>query len=290
MRTVFITGAAEGQGLGLAKKMDELGWKVFAGVLPGLDVAHISEGTNITTIEQDVSNTDSVKQSAKEVLSHLEDGKLNMLVNNAGIANTAQGVVEGFDLDEMQRLFEVNTFGQVRTVQSFLPMLRKAAPDARIINYASGAVVANPPGSGCYNMSKHAVVGMNQTLRHELAGLGVQSTVILPGGVHTGMTEDIHNTTHNIWDKVSPELREVYGPHLMNPTTKVLPDMVTKYGSDTAYMTDAMIKIIAKSKWKPIYLVGKDVGMLKVMRGWLSDSGLESMLRKVYKVPSKLQS
>ncbi|WP_299944574.1 SDR family NAD(P)-dependent oxidoreductase [uncultured Microbulbifer sp.] len=288
MKTAFITGAAEGQGLSLALKLNDLGWKVFAGVLPGLDISKLTDnGRNIIPVEQDVSNTNSVRQSAITVASKLDGAGLNMLVNNAGIANLAQGVIEGLNIDDLQRLFEVNTYGQLRTVQAFLPMLRAVAPEARILNYASGVVVANTPGAGGYTMSKHAITGMTLTLRHELAPLGVQATTIMPGGVKTSMTKDIHRTTHEIWKQINQGIRAVYEPHLLEATTQVLPDMVENQGNTVEEMTERMLTIINIPKLKPIYLVGKDVKPLSIMRRWLSDSALEWMIRKSYKIKTR---
>lgn len=289
MKTAMITGAAEGQGFDLALKLDAMGWKVFAGVLPGLPTEKLTSGnSNITPVVQDVSNTDSVRESAKLIWNELSGTGLNLLVNNAGIANLAQGVTEGLDLEKLKDLFEINTYGQLRTIQAFLPMLRKAAPHARILNYSSGAVVANPPGAVAYTMSKHAVVGLTLTLRHELAALGVQATSILPGGVKTAMTKDAHKTTHEIWNRVSKEIQAVYKPFLFSATTKTLPDLLEKHGNTIEYMTEKLIEIIHEPKLKPLYLVGKDVKPLGFLRRWLSDVGLESMVRKTYKIPSKL--
>ena len=290
MKTAMITGAAEGQGFALARRLDETGWRVFAGVLPGLDTSALTSGSSgILPVVQDVANTGSVRQSSEIISSELNDSGLNLLVNNAGIANLAQGVIEGLDLDKLKTLFEINTYGQLRTVQAFLPMLRKAAPDARIINYSSGAVVANPPGAGAYNMSKHAVVGMTLTLRHELAALGVQATAILPGGVKTSMTRDAHKTTHQIWNLVSQSVRDVYKPALFSATTETLPYMLEKHGNTTEYMTDELIRIIDRPRLKPLYLVGKDVKPLGFLRRWLADETLEKMIRKTYKIPHRSQ-
>ncbi|WKD49045.1 SDR family NAD(P)-dependent oxidoreductase [Microbulbifer spongiae] len=288
MKTAFITGAAEGQGLSLALKLDDLGWKVFAGVLPGLDTSKLTvSGRNIIPVEQDVSTTDSVVQSSETVASKLNGAGLNLLVNNAGIANLAQGVIEGLDIEDLQQLFEVNTYGQLRTVQAFLPMLRAVAPEARILNYASGVVIANTPGAGAYTMSKHAVTGMTLTLRHELAPLGVQATTIMPGGVKTSMTKDIHRTTQEIWNQISDNIRTVYEPHLREATTQILPDMVVNRGNSVEEMTEKVLKIIGTVKLKPIYLVGKDVKPLGIMRRWLSDSTLEKLIRMSYKIDTR---
>lgn len=288
MKTAFITGAAEGQGFALAKRLAAEGWEVFAGVLPGVDISELERDSQITPVEQDVSDADSVKRSVVPVRDALAGRGLNLLVNNAGIANLGQGVVEGLDLTETRRLFDINTFGMVNVLQSFLPLVRAAAPDAKVINYSSGAVIANPPANATYNMSKHAILGLTLTLRHEISALGVEATAILPGGVHTFMTRDAHTTTHEMWNKVSEEMNEIYGPVLKSATTQTLPDMLEKHGNTVEYMTDEMMKIIGRAKLKPMYMVGKDVKPLGVMRRLFSDATLEKLVRKTYKIPSKI--
>lgn len=287
-KNAIITGAAMGMGFLMARKLAKQGWNVFAGVLPGSDTTELTEGCpTLTAIEQDVTSDESVKNSAAIVAEAVGDEGIHLIINNAGIANTAQGVIEGLSLDEMKFMFEVNTFGQLRVVQAFLPLMRKAGPGGRIINFASGAIVVNPPAAGAYNMSKHAVHGMTMALRHELATLGIQATSILPGGVKTAMTENPHESTKVIWDKVSQEIRDVYEPFLRETTTKVLPDMLVKSGNDPDYLTDEVLRIAQLPKLKPSYLVGKDVTLMKPMRVLMTEGQLEGLVRSQFKIPSK---
>jgi NAD(P)-dependent dehydrogenase (short-subunit alcohol dehydrogenase family) len=285
MKNVFITGANVGQANLLSKKLAERGWRVFAGVLPGAPT-DLSSGGNITVVEQDVSNTDSVRASAEKVTQALNGQGLNLLLNVAGVANIAVGVIEAVNLDELQRLFNINAFGQLRVVQAFLPLLRKAAPDARIINYSSGAILANPVGAGAYNMTKHAIHGMTLTLRHELAPFGIQVTSIIPGGVLTGMSANSHQNTRTTWNKQPEAVRKAYEPFLGPVVMQVLPDMLEKHGSTPEQAVDEALKIIELKKWKPMHYVGKDVKPMGVMRRLLSDSALEKVMRSQFKIPS----
>ncbi|MGB0920251.1 MAG: SDR family NAD(P)-dependent oxidoreductase [Alphaproteobacteria bacterium] len=289
MKNAFITGAAQGMGRLMAQKLAKEGWNVFAGVLPSEDLTELENGPKLTIVEQDVSSDDSVTASAAQVKEALNGAGLHLLINNAGIANMAQGVIEGVDVSEAQTLFNINTFGQLRCAQAFLPMIREAGRGARIINFASGAIVANPPGAGIYNMSKYAVHGMTMVLRHELATFGIEICSILPGGVKTAMTANSHETTKAIWDKVPQNVRDTYYPALGDTTTKVLPDMLEKTGNDPDFLTDEVLKIAKQSgALKPSYLVGQEVKPMIPMRRLLSERGLERMMRSQFKIPSKL--
>lgn len=284
MKNAFITGANVGQANLLTKALAGRGWRVFAGVLPGAPT-DLKTGGNIVVVDQDVSSTESVRASAEAVRKALGDGGLDLLMNVAGVANVATGVLEGVDLAAAERLFQINAFGQLRVVQSFLPMIRKNAPGSRIANYSSGAIFASPVGAGIYNMTKHAIHGMTLTLRQELAPFGIQVTSIVPGGVLTGMSANSHENTKNTWNKQPEPLRKVYEP-LANTYMKVLPDMLEKTGSTPEQALEGTLEILDKPKWKPIELLGKDVKPMGLMRRLLSDSALEAMMRSTFKIPA----
>ena len=286
MKTAFITGANVGQANLLTKALAERGWRVFAGVLPGAPT-DLKTGGNVTVVDQDVSSTASVNASAESVKKALGDGGLDLLMNVAGVANIATGVLEAVDLAQAEKLFHINAFGQLRVIQAFLPLIRRNAPGSRIANYSSGAIIANPIGAGVYTMTKHAIHGMTLTLRHELAALGIQVTSIVPGGVMTGMSANSHENTRNSWNKQPEAIRKVYEPHLGNTYMKVLPDMLEKTGSTPQEALERTLKILDKKKWKPIELLGKDVDpAMGIMRRLLSDSALEWVMRSTFKITS----
>ena len=285
MKTAFITGANVGQANLLVKALDQRGWRVFAGVLPGAPTDLKTAG-NITVVDQDVSKTDSVRASAEVVRKALGEQGLDLLMNVAGVANIAVGVLEGVDLAQAERLFHINAFGQLRVVQSFLPLIRRNAPGSRIANYSSGAILANPVGAGIYTMTKHAIHGMTLILRHELAPFGVQVTSIVPGGVLTGMSANSHENTRKTWAMQPEAVRKVYEPHLHQTMTQVLPDMLEKSGSTPEQALQGTLEILDKKKWKPIEYLGKDVKPMGLMRRLLSDSQLEAMMRSAFKIPS----
>lgn len=285
MQTAFITGANVGQANLLAKSLSSQGWRVFAGVLPGAPTDLQSSG-NLTVVDQDVSSTESVQNSLEQVTQALDGDGIDLLLNVAGVANIAIGVVEAIDEEQFNRLLQINLFGQLRVVQAFLPLLRKNAPGSRIANYSSGAIIANPVGSGGYNMSKHAIHGMTLTLRHELAPLGIQVTSIVPGGVLTDMTANAKEQVTRTWNMQPQNKRDVYEPHLGNTVLNVLPEMVEKSGSTPDEALQGTLKILAKKKWAPMELLGKDVKPMGVMRLLMSDGLLEKMMRSAFKIPS----
>ncbi len=283
-KTAFITGANMGMGAMMARKLAERGWQVFAGVLPGGDSSELGTHENLVPIEQDVTKDASVTKSAKAVAKHLGERPLNLLINNAGIANVGTGPIEGIKMKEMRVIFEVNTFGPMRVCQAFLPMIRKGGAESRIMNFASGAVRANPACSGSYNMSKWAVEGLTCTLRNELAPFGIEVTSIEPGAVKTNMCANAEETTKHIWQNISEDVKSVYAPHLLETTTTKMVEQINK-GNEPDYVTDEVLALLDKKTWKPRYLVGKDVKPMKVMLAIMPERAFEKTIQKAVGIP-----
>jgi NAD(P)-dependent dehydrogenase (short-subunit alcohol dehydrogenase family) len=286
MKTAFVSGGAEGQGHLLARKLAAKGWRIFAGILPNARSAGFADMPGVITVQQDVSNPESVKESAAEVEQHLAGAPLDLLMNVAGVADVGSGVLENASTEDIRRVFEINTFGQLRLVQAFLPALRRAKPPARIMNYGSGAIIVSPPGAGVYNMSKHAVHGMTLTLRNELVAFGIQVTTVLPGGVKTGMTANPFESTMAMWQRTRPDLRAIYEPSLLHPTTQVLPKLLEEKGSTPDEATDDALRLLDIRKWKSCYTVGNDAKMLKPLQKFLPEAWFEAVMRSTYKIPS----
>ena len=282
MPNAFVTGAVMGQGLLLAQKLAKRGWRTFAGALPGQERGALAASEGVIVIEQDVASTDSVRDSARQVAAQVGKEGLHLLINNAGIPNVAQGFVEGMVLEEVDRMFQVNTFGQLRNAHFFLPLLRQADnPKARIINFASGAIVVHPVGAGAYNMSKHAVHGLTMQLRAELAPFDIQATTVLPGGVKTNMTANARQTVHAVFDRMPPAVAAVYKPFFGETVLEKLPTMLETMGNDPDYTTDKVLELLAIEKWDTSYPVGKDIEPIGPVRDSMSETAFEAMLRQL---------
>jgi len=281
-RSAVVTGAAMGMGMLMARKLAQRGWRVFAGVMPGLDTSELTSGPRLTVIRQNVTDQEMVRAGAREVAAALGGDGLDLLINNAGIANIATGVLEGVDIEESKRLFDVNLFGQVRVIQAFLPMLHASRQSPRIFNFSSGAVRVPMPCSGIYNMSKYAVEGMTNTLRYELAKFGIQVTSIEPGAVKTHMTANPVESTASIWERTSPEMRKRYEAKL-RPITDHLGQMLLT-ANDPDYVTDNVLKLVGVRKLKPRYMVGKEVKLLPALQRLLSETAFERLIAKQFNI------
>jgi NAD(P)-dependent dehydrogenase (short-subunit alcohol dehydrogenase family) len=281
-RSAVVTGAAMGMGMLMARKLAQRGWRVFAGVMPGIDTSELTQGVTLTVIEQNVTDEAMVQAGARRVAEALAGAGLDLLINNAGIADISTGPIEGVNIEEGKKLFDVNAFGQVRVVKAFLPLLHQSRQSPRIFNFSSGAVRVPMPCSGMYNMSKYAVEGLTNTLRYELAKFGIQATSIEPGAVKTHMTADPINSTARIWERSSPEIRQRYEAKL-RPITDSLGKMLLT-ANDPDYVTEGVLRLVDVPKLKPRYMVGKEVRMLPMMQALLSETAFERLVAKQFNI------
>ncbi len=132
----------------------------------------------------DVTDESSRIRAVESILR--EEGRLDVLVNNAGFAVAAP--MEELNLDALRAEFEVNVFGLLRLTQLVLPTMRHHS-QGRIINIGSVGGLFTAPGAGAYHMSKYALESLSDALRIEVARFGVQVSLLQPTGVRTAFAE-----------------------------------------------------------------------------------------------------
>ncbi|MGF1468441.1 MAG: SDR family NAD(P)-dependent oxidoreductase [Sandaracinaceae bacterium] len=176
---VLVTGCRSGFGLRIARAAARAGHTVYAG-LRDLDTKDAlereTEGLDVRPVALDVTRADHREAAVARILA--EEGRLDALVNNAGVA--LAGFLEQVTLDELRRLFEVNVFGLWALTKACLPTMRSQR-NGLILNVSSMAARSPLPGVGAYAASKWAVEGMTEVLRHELRPFGVRVVLLEPG-------------------------------------------------------------------------------------------------------------
>src|SRR3954470_20130132 len=250
---VVITGASTGIGEATALKLDGAGFRVFAGVRKPEDGERlkVKASDRLCVIGSfDVTDADSIARAAAQVESELGGESLRGIVNNAGIATG--GPLEAIDLDDLRNTLEVNSIAPVAVAQAFLPMLRRSK--GRIVNMSSiGGRVAQP-FAGPYIASKHAIEAINDVLRLELIGWGVDVIAIEPGTIATPIWEKGSSQAEEVLGKLPAEMRELSGKRLAK-FSKVL-ERQTKRGAPPEKVADAVEKALTASRPKHRYLVG----------------------------------
>ncbi|MFE1885688.1 SDR family oxidoreductase [Streptomyces diastatochromogenes] len=209
-KVALITGANKGIGRAIAEQLAALGMTVLIGARDprrGEEAATSvrATGGDARAVTLDVTDPATVEEAAKQVEERF--GRLDVLVNNAGITGSGQvspeeahdQIPSTVDLDMVRRVFETNVFGVIAVTNALLPLLRKS-PAPRIVNVSSAAgsltIAANPDGplaglptSAAYTPSKTALNALTVQYAQELRGDGILVNTADPGYVDT----DINN-------------------------------------------------------------------------------------------------
>ncbi len=188
--TILVTGAASGMGAELAVQLAAKGANLALvdrneiGLAATAETAHAARlgGAKITTHLLDVSDGDAIAAFPETIAA--AHGKLDVLINNAGVALV--GTFEQASLADFEWLMNINFWGAVRLTHAFLPLLRRA-PAAQIMLTSSVFGIIGPPGQTAYAASKFALRGFGEALRHELAATNIGVTLIHPGGIDTNI-------------------------------------------------------------------------------------------------------
>ncbi|NIM51735.1 MAG: SDR family oxidoreductase [Gemmatimonadales bacterium] len=190
-KVVVITGASSGIGEALALRLASEGaWLALAARraerLDALAAVCKERGGRALPLPADVADEAACRDLVARTVS--EYGRLDMLVNNAGIT-VASLFSELPDLTLFRRVIDVNFLGAVSCTYNALPHLKQVA--GRLVNVASLGAVLPIPANTSYIASKHAMLGFSDSLRMELSGSGVSVTVICPYWVVTEFHENM---------------------------------------------------------------------------------------------------
>lgn len=206
---VVISGASTGIGAASAGVLAEKGFVVFAGVRNDGDAQRLAGlSSNIRPVMLDVTKADSLERAAQVVRK--SGVTLRGVVSNAGIA--VGGPLEHVSADDMRRQFEVNVYGALALVQTFLPLLSEN--DGRVVFVGSISGRLATPYIGPYSASKFALRGLADAMRLELAPAGIAVSLIEPSSVKTpiwgkGRTE-AGRIARRLESKARPHYRKAF--------------------------------------------------------------------------------
>jgi NAD(P)-dependent dehydrogenase (short-subunit alcohol dehydrogenase family) len=195
-KTAVITGGASGIGramgeLFLAKGMNVVLADVEQKALDTTVAALKSGGGRCIGVLTDVSKGDEVQALADAALA--EFGAIHIACNNAGVF--AGGLLWEESLADFQWQMDVNVWGVIHGIRTFVPIMAGQDSECHIVNTASMAAVTAMPYSGIYHMTKHAVLGLSESLYHELAFHvpNVKVSVLCPEAINTGIAASERN-------------------------------------------------------------------------------------------------
>jgi NAD(P)-dependent dehydrogenase (short-subunit alcohol dehydrogenase family) len=242
-KTILITGASSGFGRDTAETLHRGGHTVYASMRgvqgKNRDSAEALQKIGIKTVEVDVSDDASVDAGVRKVLA--EAGKIDVLVNNAGIGSA--GVTEAFTTEQAKAIFDTNVIGLLRVTRAVLPSMRQQH-DGLIINIGSIFGRVTFPFLGIYGASKFAVEALTDSLRYEVSQLGIEVVEVQPSTYPT-------NFLASIQTPAGTEVTKSYGAVGRIPDAMFKSLTSTFEGKDAPNphdVAEAVAKLVAQSK------------------------------------------
>lgn len=183
MRTWFITGVNSGFGRHLTGQLLERGDRVAGTVRKdgSVDDLRAAYGARLWTAHLDVTDVPSVKDVVGRAFTDL--GVIDVVVNNAGYG--LFGAAEELTDAQIDHVIATNLTGSIQVIRAALPYLR-AQRHGRIIQVSTYGGQAASPGGSLYNATKWGVEGFVEAVGQEVAGFGIGTTIVEPGGARTG--------------------------------------------------------------------------------------------------------
>jgi len=187
-RVAVVTGGASGIGRASAERFAKAGMKL---VLADVEEAALAKtareleqaGVTVLAVPTDVSRASDVEALARRTLDRF--GAVHVVFNNAGVY--VAGATWEHSLADWEWVLGVNLWGVVHGIRSFVPILLEQRDEGHVINTASMAGLTSNPYMSIYNVTKHSVVTLSETLHQELAALGakIKVSVLCPGLIRT---------------------------------------------------------------------------------------------------------
>ncbi|MEJ8474902.1 SDR family oxidoreductase [Roseibium algae] len=271
-RSVLMTGCSTGIGLTAAHLMRGRNWRVFPTARKQADVDRLRQN-GFEAFLLDYEKPETIKTALGTVLERTE-GKLDALFNNGAYA--IPGALEDMPVEGLQTLFQANFFGWHDLTRQVIPVMR-TQKSGRIVQCSSILGFIAMKYRGAYTSSKFALEAYSDTLRQELAGTGIQVSLIEPGPIATeftpnslanfdqwigpaGLESSVHRTTYE--KRRSRMEKGEPGPF------KLPPEAVVK----------RLIHALEAQKPKPRYYVTIPTTVLGVAKRFLSTRVLDRVL------------
>lgn len=245
-KCVLITGAAGGLGRALVQLLVAHEWRVYAADSSEAALDQVRHDPDVVPILMDVTDRASVERAFAKVSAQTD--QLHGIVNFAGIL--AVGSMVDMPEEQLQRVLDVNVMGTYRTNKVFFPLVQAAK--GRIINISSETGwQSGAPFNGAYAMSKHAIEAYSDSLRRELALLGVKVIKVQPGPFETRMLSSIEEQFSRA-ERDSTYFRRVLR------RLKVLAAKTSDKGHDPDDLAKVLYRALTKKSPKASYSVKPD--------------------------------
>lgn len=263
-KSVLITGCDTGFGLALAKHLTSLGFNVFAGCLladkegPGATELRGLANPRLKVIQLDITKQEDWDKALEYVKKNLISTSSGLwgIVNNAGWATF--GEVEWVGMDTYKRAMDINVFGLIAGIKTFLPLIRSAK--GRVVTITSGLGRMAVPTRSPYVFTKYALEGFHDCLRYEMKAFGVSVSILEPGNFIAGtniFNEDfVMAQAELMWNNMDQEIKDAYGKDYFNQKVEIMrgymnngiPDIMPVINT----YTDALLDAFPQDRYQPM--------------------------------------
>ena len=272
-KTALITGASSGFGLLTSITLARRGWHVLVTMRDlnrreKLETAARTAGVleRIECLALDVTNAAQIAAVADLAAKRPEP--LHALVNNAGFA--VPGFAEDVTDAELREQLDTNFFGAASMTRAILPQMRRQG-FGHVVMVSSISGRTGFPGVSSYAASKFALEGWSETLRYEMAALGVKVVLVEPGSFETDIWTRNAKLTAGLQDPASANASRV-------PAWRSRIELNAKDRANPQVVADLIAQILATPNPKLRYVVGRDARMALLMRKLLPASIFERLI------------
>jgi len=274
--TVLITGASTGIGFSTAIYLDNLGYKVYAGVRKDEDKENLIANSinGLIPVMLDVCDRGSIENTLA-IINENFNGKPFHLVNNAGLS--INGPLELLEYSDIKKVIDVNLTGLLMVTKTFLPLIRKNS--GRIINISSGHGLLAIPDKTVYAASKFGVQAISDSLRVELKPFGVNVASIIVGKVNTSVLGKILDDREKMISKADPEVYKHYKTlvEYFDNEVKDIP------GIEAIKVSETIHKAMSDRNPKDKYLIGPGAKKMSFLRRFPAKTRDKMLAKAIYK-------
>jgi NAD(P)-dependent dehydrogenase (short-subunit alcohol dehydrogenase family) len=257
----LVTGASSGIGEATAERLAMAGYKVYGTSRRGAQ----GGGRSFEMLPLDVTSDESVEAVVKEVLRL--DGRVDLLVNNAGFSVAPAGAEES-SMEQARSIFDTNFFGIVRMTRAVVPHMRHQGA-GRIINIGSILGFLPRPYNALYAATKHAIEGYSESLDHELRTRGIRVLVIEPGYTKTQFDANLLEADSKL-DEYR-EVRAALGKQLKEALAAA---------DEPGVVADVVLEAATAARPKLRYTAGGGASRLRLLRRFAPAGVVDAGIRK----------
>jgi NAD(P)-dependent dehydrogenase (short-subunit alcohol dehydrogenase family) len=257
----LVTGTSSGIGEATAERLATAGYKVYGTSRRGAQPGQRS----FEMLPLDVTSDESVEAVVREVMRL--DGRIDLLVNNAGFSVAPAGAEES-SMEQAWSIFDTNFFGIVRMTRAVVPHMRHQG-GGRIINIGSVLGFLPRPYNALYAATKHAIEGYSESLDHELRTRGIRILVIEPGYTKTQFDANLLEADSKLEEY--REVRAALGKQLKEALAAAdQPDVVA----------DVVLEAASAARPKLRYTAGAGASRLRLLRRFAPPGVVDAGIRK----------